>query len=293
MFKSFFVFLFLIIIFVAEAATQAPLRSKNVLVSVAPYKFFVEKIAGDTVKVTLIVPAGASAHTYEPTPKQMLSASQADIWFLIGESFETKALASLQSHNSSLVAIDMRQGIDLIYATDQYGGKCHSCCHGTTGVDLHFWLSPRLVKLQAETIADALIRYYPENKERYTASLHKFLDELDELDDKITDIMRPVQNRTVMVSHPAYAYFCRDYNLDQLSIEFEGKDPTPQQLTKVIQKARELHIKTIFVQKQYSSKGAKLIAAQLGAKLVELDPYAENYYKAMLSIAEHFSGKNP
>jgi zinc transport system substrate-binding protein len=74
-----------------------------------------------------------------------------------------------------------------------------------------------------------------------------------------------------------------------MSIEFEGKDPTPQQLTKVLRQAREENIKTIFIQKQYNNKGAKLIARELNAKIVMLDPYAEDYMTSMREIAQAFA----
>jgi zinc transport system substrate-binding protein len=94
-----------------------------------------------------------------------------------------------------------------------------------------------------------------------------------------------------MVSHPAYAYFCRDYQLKQLSIEFEGKDPSPRQLTSVLTRARQAGIKTVFIQMQYNNKGAQLIAKELGAKIVTLDPYAENYFIMMREIASHFAAQ--
>ena len=172
-----------------------------VLVSVAPHKYFVEKIAGDTVRVGLIVPAGASAHTFEPTPRQMLEASQADIWFKIGESFETKALAALQCHHPQLDPVDLREGVDLIFSQ----GHC-CCCHSSGGMDLHFWLSLRQAKIQAKTIANALIRHYPENKEYYLNSLNDFISELDTMDHEITSILEPLKNRMLLVSHPAYAF---------------------------------------------------------------------------------------
>lgn len=93
----------------------------------------------------------------------------------------------------------------------------------------------------------------------------------------------------LLVSHPAYAYFCRDYNLEQFSIEFEGKDPTPQQLTRVLQQARALKTKKIYIQRQYNNKGAKLVANELGAQLVMLDPYSENYLNTMHEIALRFA----
>lgn len=273
-------------VFFALAIGFANAEVPHVLVSVAPHKFFVEKIAGDTVSIGLMVPAGASSHTYEPTPKQTLAASKADIWFTIGESFEARASRSLLAHNPSLQLVDLRQGLDMITA-DPYSGAC-CCCHAS-GQDLHIWLSARQAQIQAKTIARALSNRYPQHTERYQKALEAFIMELQNLDMQIANILKPLQNRVVMVSHPAYAYFCRDYNLTQLSIEFEGKDPTPWQLTNILNRARAAHIKKVFIQAQYSSKGAKLFAKELGAEVVMLDPYSEDYVNSMLEIAKKFA----
>lgn len=269
-------------------ADQTPDKlSHYVLVSVSPHKFFVEKIAGKTVEVGLMVPAGASSHTYEPTPKQMISAGKADLWFIIGETFETRAGNALKGHNPRLELIDMRKGLDLI-TTDSHGHHC-AHCHAAGGYDLHIWLSARMAKIQAQTIADALTARYPENAALYKDNLLKFQKELDDLDSELTALLKDSKGKTIMVSHPAYAYFCRDYSLEQLSIEFEGKDPTPQQLTRVLDAARKAGIKEIFIQPQYNNKGARLIAKELGAAVIELDPYSENYMDSMREIGKRFT----
>lgn len=254
----------------------------ELLVSVAPHKFFVEKIVGNTAHVRLMVPAGASSHTYEPTPKQVIAASKAKIWFCVGEQFEQRALKALKVHNHEIKAVDLRQGVAMISADPMTG---HCCCHANSQ-DLHIWLSARQAKVQAQTIADLLIACYPEHADLYHKNLQKFLAELNELDLQIEALLEPLQNRILLVSHPAYAYFCRDYQLTQLSIEFEGKDPTPQQLNRILNLAREAHVGKVFIQQQYSSKGARLFAKELQAKIVLLDPYAEDYLNSMLQIAQ-------
>lgn len=253
-----------------------------VLVSVAPHKFFVEKIAKEKIRVHLMVPAGASSHTYEPTPRQMVTAGQARLWFRIGEPFENRAIQALTSHHPALEIVDLRQGLDLIQT---HPGT--SCCPGS--VDLHFWLSTRQGQFQARTIADALIKAFPEHAEFYRTNLATFVDELKELDQKIETILAPLKKRVVLASHPAYAYFCRDYSIQQYAIEVEGKDPSPQQMTKLLNQVRQLGIKTIFIQIHYNNKAAKLVAEVLGAKLVVLDPYSEHYYASMLEIAHAFT----
>lgn len=259
----------------------------SVLVSVAPHKFFVEQIGANTVQVQLLVPAGASSHTYEPTAKQMIAASKAAIWFQIGESFETRACQALRSHHPELRVVDLRQGVALITAEE--GGHCCKCCPGSE--DLHFWLSARQAQIQAQTIATALSQAFPEHATLYQTNLLAFQQNLKELDKKIQIILAPLQNRHIFVSHPAYAYFCRDYALKQYSIEVEGKDPTPQQMTKLLNFARKEKMKAIFIQMQYNNKAAKLVAETLGARLVILDPYSEHYMTSMLEIAHAFAGQ--
>lgn len=268
-------------------------QTKEVLVSVSPHKFFVEKIAGDTVKVRLLVPAGTSSHTFEPSPKQMLEAAKADAWFFIGEFFENRAMQAFKSYNQNMRFIDLRKDLSLI--TVDANGKHQGCsCHGHKAgqADLHIWLSPRLAKIQAKTIANALIELYPENQKLYLSNLNLFLSELEELDQEITKILAPLKQRIIMVSHPAYAYFVRDYDLSQLPIEFEGKDPSPKQLTNVMNEAKNANIKTIFIQLQYNNKGAYLIAKSIGARVVILDPYSENYIETMRAIARSFAEQN-
>ena len=277
--KWFFIFIFLI-----KNSYIFSIETPTVLVSVAPHKFFVEKIAKETLQVHLMVPAGASSHTYEPTPRQMVKASKGNIWFRIGEPFEDRAIQALKSHHPEMEIIDLRQDLDLIQA--DACAHCR-CCPGS--VDLHFWLSARQGQIQAQTIANALIKTYPQHTELYKANLEAFKKELQELDKKIQCILTPLKERHILVSHPAYAYFCRDYDLAQYSIEIEGKDPAPQQMTKLLNLIRQLNIHKIFIQLQYNNKAAKLVAGTVGAKLVVLDPYSEYFFSSMLEIAHAFA----
>ena len=263
-------------------------KSHYVLVSVAPYKFFVEAIAGKTLNVGLLVPAGTSFHHFEPTPKQMLAACSADLWFRMGESFETRLIQVLKSHCPNMQIFDLREGLNLI---EDPHHACHECCASESSADLHIWLNPLLVKIQVERIAKELIQLYPEHQEEFQKRLQTLQQELVDLDQHIKTLLEPLKNRTIMVSHPAYAYFAKTYNLTQLPIEYEGKDPSPRQLTEILNKARAAKITTIFIQPQHSSKGAYLIAKELNAKVVTLDPYAENYFVMMNEIAKSFAAQ--
>jgi len=261
----------------AEESHQQP----TVLVSVAPYRFFVNQIAQDVINVKLMVPAGASAHTYEPTPKEMIQSTHADIWFQLGEPFEARAIKALLSVNPSMQVVDLQEGISLIHGACKYAHAKGGC-----GNDLHLWLSPKIVKKQSETITHALVLRYPEYAKFFNTNLQSFLKALDALDTHIQSLLRPVKNRTLLVSHPAYAYFCKEYQFHQLPIEFEGKDPTSKQLTKLLYEAKTSQVHAIFTQPQYSDKAARLIANEIHAKVIEIDPYAEDYITTMRMIAK-------
>lgn len=260
--------------FVAFADGNRP----QVLVSVTPYRYFVSKIAGDFVAVETIVPAGASGHTYEPTPRQMVSAAKADIWFRLGEQFETKALQALRSAHPEMKVVDLREGISLLH------DRC-SHSHGC-GDDLHIWLSPPLAQIQSRTIANALALQYPEQAPLFEKNLADLLASLQALDQFIETTLAPIQNRVLMVSHPAYAYFCQQYHFTQIPIEFEGKDPTAKQLTQLLKEGKRRQVKAIFTQPQYSDKAAKLIAEQLGALIISIDPYSEDYDTILRKLTE-------
>lgn len=257
------------------------------LVSLAPYKYFVEQIAGDTVQVKMMVPAGGSPHSYEPTSRQILEASKAQIWFRIGEPFEERSIQAMTSYGSKMKIVDMRTGINLITLEEGPHGQCshHDC------KDPHIWLSPRLVRKQAESIAKALSDIYPEHAETYHKNLRKFQKDLDDLDIEISGILHSMKNRTILVSHPAYGYYCKDYGIEQISIEFEGKEPSPQHLTRILNLARKNETPIVYVQAQHLSKGARLVANEIDAEIVELDPLAENYKENILNISRSFSAQ--
>lgn len=257
----------------------------KVLVTIPVYKKFIEMIAGDKVSVILMVPVGASAHTYEPTPKQVIASSYADIWFTTGEAFEIRALRALQANNPYLKAVDLRQGLDLIQAESCCKGHCHG-----DAFDPHVWLSPRLASLQVSQIVNVLKEKYPKDADFFEERGRALKDELKALDVELQALLGDgAIKRLVVVAHPAYGYMKRDYGIEQLSIEVEGKDPAPRQLTDLIVRAKAVGIKTIFTEPQYSNKGAKLIAKQLGIPTVDLDPYSENYFEMMRKTGKLFS----
>ncbi|MDF2549672.1 MAG: ABC-type transporter, substrate-binding lipoprotein [Chlamydiales bacterium] len=277
----------------------APLYSEDprVLVTVSPYRWVIEELTAHQVPCQEIVPAGSSSHTFEVSPKQALSASRSSLWFTIGEPFEERARKAYLAVNPDLKVVDLRQGIDLIASSCSHSHHKssvkdgHAHCHHHEKVasqDLHFWLSLKIMEQQVALIAQALKETFPELREGIEERREQLSLRLKAVDQEIQSTLAPYQGRALLVSHPAYSYFCRDYHLEQIPIEWEGKDPSPRQLTDLLNQARQKKIRVVFSQPQYSQKGAELIAKILEAETVSLDPYQGNFIENLLLITHAF-----
>ncbi len=160
--------------------------------------------------------------------------------------------------------------------------------HGE-GLDPHIWLSPRLVKIQAKSILSALLSADPGASDFYEKNYTQFMKEIDTLDQEIRHQMKGKEGFRFMVFHPSWGYFADEYGLEQVPIEVEGKNPKPAQLKQLIQDARKDDIRVIFVQPQFSSKSAKIVAREIRGEVVYADPMAENWMENMKHIAKKFS----
>ncbi len=286
MFIHILAFLILLLPLTSCGEQEKPLEGKPlVLVSVPPYIYFVDRIAAGAVEVASLIPAGVSPHIYEATPREVQRHQSAALWIYLGESFDKRTLDFFKKSRKPIEIFPVTQGIDLLSYCKEEGRTCPHHAH-EEGKDLHIWLSPRLAKKQAEGIAIALGELLPAQKQQFGANLKNFLRELDELDAEIAALLAPMQGKAILVSHPAFAYFCRDYDLVQLSIEMEGKDPLPQHVTQILAKAKQLPRPKRAHRAPVQQQRGELIAQSLGLPTHLVDPYAENYSENLLEIAK-------
>jgi zinc transport system substrate-binding protein len=255
-----------------------------VLVSIAPYKFLVERIGGERVQVEVVVPAGASPHVFEPRPGQMERVAQSVCFFGIGEAFEPKVEAVVRGYQPQLEYVDLREGIELIPVE----GCAHCKAHG--GTDGHIWLSPQRVMVQAQTIAKTLMRLDPEHAQEYEQRLAQLVPELEALDVQVREQMVTASQRLLVSAHGAFGYFCRDYDLQPLSVEWHGRDRSPRQQTELIQAVRAGQVRVMLSQKQYNDKAVRVLADAVGAEVVEMDPYAEDLIGTIREVAQVLHG---
>lgn len=275
----------------SKPSPSMTIKESSVLVSIAPYAFFVHRIGGPEIPVIPLIPEGANPHVYEPRPQDIAKLQNADLWIQLGDLFDQKIERSLKEQNQDLRIVNITQNIPLISSCSSTHDH-HLCAD--EGKDLHIWLSPKLAKIQAETIAAALIDLFPQNESLYTERLQHFLEELDTLDRDIEQQLASKKGEAILVSHPAFAYFCKDYDLTQLSIEIEGKEPCPQDITRLLEQAKNYKVSVVILEPQYSNKGAEMVANALHLPTTMLNPYTENYFENLKHLADVIAAKmNP
>ncbi len=261
-----------------------------VFVSILPQKHFVQRIAGDRAAVRVLVPPGANPATYEPTPSQMKDLSRAAVYFRIGVPFETAWIPRIRALYPHLKIVSTDAEIHKRHLPRHHhprpgASKASSDSSGHLP-DPHVWLAPHLVLLQARCIAQTLMHLDPEYASHYEANYKRFALDLVNLDFELFHRFQDVgDSRRFLVFHPSWGYFADAYGLEQIAIETEGKEIRPGDLKALIQKARSLGIRTLFVQPQFSRRPAEVLAGALGARIVVLDPLAENWAENLREAA--------
>jgi zinc transport system substrate-binding protein len=266
-------------------SAEGPLK---VFVSVPPQKYIVKQVGGDHVRVTTLVSPGQTPHTFEPTPKQVVQLSQADVYLRTGMQFENQLAEKVSSTLGDRKIVDLRQGLELVHheCEHRHEGKHEGHDHHHPEIDPHIWMNPRLVKKQAETIKKVLSELDPAHAEDYEKNCRQFQDRLSEVDRKIARILEPLKGKEFFVYHPAFGYFAQAYGLEQVAVEIGGRQPTARQIQQLIEKAQRNKVRLIFVQPQFSSQSAEVIARRIDGAVVPLNALAEDYMENLLHIAK-------
>lgn len=282
---------FLLVVFALSSCSDTPPspqtgNTPRVLVTLAPQKDLVLKIAGDTLAVQSLIPAGANPHVYEPTAREVLALPQADLWFRMGEPIEDRFSHLFASHQPNLMIVNTQEGLQLLPSSC---GHSHDA-HHLLSLDTHIWLSPYLLAQQATCITDALCLAYPEQETFYRENLASLLDELGALDAEIRSLFAHQPHLAILVSHPAFAYFCHDYGIHQLSVEKGEREPSIAELSALLEEVKAEHVQRAFLQEQYNNKPTQMIAHALGLSTYVIDPYAEDVLPNLKRMAYLFAG---
>jgi zinc transport system substrate-binding protein len=279
-----------------ESDAQPREQSVNIAVSILPQRYFVESIGGERIgEIHVLVEPGHSPATYELTAEDMRSIAATDLLFTVGVPFEQTWIPRIESANPGLRVVETHSGLERLpidrraqsHENEDPDGDHH---HQEGAPDPHIWLSPALVQHQAEAIAEALSEFDPEGSDYYRANLVLFEEQLDSLSEQISVILEPVSGAAFMVYHPSWGYFADEFGLVQVPVEAGGDEPSPSEIADLLELAEQLEIRAIFVQPQFSTRAAELIATELDARVAVLDPLAGDWAENLLRAAEELRG---
>ncbi|EAI3905102.1 cation ABC transporter substrate-binding protein [Campylobacter lari] len=255
-----------------------------VSVSIPPQAFFVEKIAKDSVEINILISPNSNEHNVEFKPMMIKNLEKSKIYFLADLELEKILENKFKNTLKNVKIVNINDGISLLEndETDEHDHDEHE--HGKN--DPHTWLDPILVKIQAQNIYKALSQTFPQNKDFYAKNLENFLKELDDLNSVIKTNLQDIKHREFIVYHPSWNYLAKRYNLIQIPVEIDGKEPKIQDLQKLIKIAKEKNIKVIFVQPGFSENSAKVLSKELNAKIVFIDHLAKDWDKELLKTIQ-------
>ena len=252
------------------------------VVSIGPQIEFVKAVGGDKVDVTLMVPSNADPHTYEPLANQLSQVSNAKMYAELGTpiEFEVNYMDKIKAINPNMLVVNTSQGINLIP---------NSAENESTSMDPHDYVDPKNAEIMVNNIYQGLVQIDPEDKDYFQKNRDNYLHQLDDLDKNTTKLLKGKQGTNILIYHPAFGYYAKDYNLTQVGAMINDEEPSPQRIAMMVNIAKQNNITVIYSEPQYDPKFMQSIASQIGAQVLTVNDLDEHYIQNMENIAIEFS----
>lgn len=263
------------------SGTEKPAGTVTVTVTISPYKYFVDQIAKGKVDVNVMVPNGNNPETYEPYAQQMMELSKSALYLKVGSiGFEQTWMKKLQDNAPDMKVIDTSVGIK---PAKTPGGN----------IDPHVWMSCSNARIIASNILKALCELEPKNKAFFEKNYQSLLSIIDKRDSTIKESFTkdPDLVRKFVIYHPILTYFARDYQLEQLAIEEEGREPSASQLKSLIERARKEKIKFCLIQAEFANRNTTTFINESHTKPMNINPLQGDWNWAMQEAAAAVQGK--
>lgn len=257
------------IVFILFACNHPQKKEAILTVSIEPQRYFLEAIVEDKFTVNAIVPSASSPEAYEPSPAQMVALSQSRAYFKIGNlGFESEWTRKISETYPDMAIVDCSSDIVLI------------------DNDPHVWTSPENAIIIGKNMLERMIEIDPENKSFYVQNFDKLTQRIIQTDSVLNHILLQAQSRAFFIFHPDLTYFAKQYDLQQHSLEKDGKHPTPIHLKNLIENAKRENIHTVFIQQGFDMKHAEVLAKETKAELFAINPLAYEWDEELIRIAK-------
>ena len=262
-------------------------REINVVATTPMIGEFVSQVGGDNINLTVLMPAEADPHTYDPAPQDAGAIADADLVFYTGLKYEPAALVKLLENSACSAEVLAEVGENVFPIEFKEGGHDdHHDDHDEEGhdehaghdhgaYDPHFWFDPNRVAYAAEYIESKLVEFDPSNASEYEAAGKAYVTELKGLVGQVSELIStiPSQNRKLITTHESLGYLEAKFGLEVLSTIIPSLDSaneiSPSQLVGVIDVIEDNNVKVIFIESEAPSVYAETIVAETGIKAVE------------------------
>jgi zinc transport system substrate-binding protein len=265
-------------------------KKVSIVTTILPLAEFTEKVGGERVTVSVIIPPGSSPHTYEPTPDQLVKVKNSKVFIKVGTAidFELTWLPKILSSDDEILVIDASESVKLLAMDHSHTEKKLTFPHSTRegNKDPHIWLSPVNAQTIVDNIYEGLCEVDPENRGYYEENKTSFLNELKTLHQEILSTLSSKEGGRFIVFHPAWGYFAEEYHLIQTSIEVEGKEPTAKDITSIIDLVKIEGIRAVFASPQINTESSEVIAREADVPLILIDPLAKEYIENLRKVSK-------
>lgn len=234
----------------------------KVYASIYPLYDFAKNIGKDKIDLNLLIPNGQEPHDFEPDNSDIKNLESADVFIYNGaglESWSEKTIKSL--NNKNLLSIVASDGVNISKEDSE-------------GIDPHVWLDPKNAIIESENIKNVFIKADPENEEFYTNNFNEYKEKLQKLDSESSEKLKNIKDNKIVVSHSAYGYLTKAYNLEQIGIEGVNAEAEPdaKTMSEIVDFVKKNNIKVIFAEDIIDPKVADTIAKEARIKTEFLNP---------------------
>lgn len=230
----------------------------------------VSRIGGDAVEVTVLLPAGADPHAFEPTPQDRVAMARAEVLVLNGAGLEGNLAAILETATG--VIVDLSEAIALRTLDEDHEEHDHE----NGQADPHTWFDPMNVASWADALAEGLTSIDPESEVVFRENADAYRLELEALDRWIVEQVAqiPIEDRRLVTDHAVFGYFAVRYGFEQVGTLLPGfstvAEPSARELAALQDAILQLDIPVLFIGSSIPTALAKQLAADTGTRLISL-----------------------
>lgn len=278
---SIILFIFIFTLSACNANPQSAQEDISVLATTSIVYDIVQNIAGDHITVDSLLPIGADPHSFSPTPQDLAKLSDSDLVFANGAGLEIFLEDMIENAGAEKNVIYLSDSNELITSDheDDHGDDHdedhdeEEADHDHGENDPHLWTSPKNVIQWIPVIAAQLSELDPTNAESYQVNAQAYLSELNELDQWVTDSVNtiPADHRKLITDHLLFAYFCRDYDFEQIGSVYSSTstlaEPSAQEMAALEEIITHEGVNAIFVGNTVSPELSERVSEDTGAQL--------------------------